>query len=419
VTTSLPSSPVRTKPEEETAVEEDLARNLALDDTDEDAQRRTIEEEAYLAYLENQKRLALNLGANFGPFGGFQLGGGLGPGQTGLGAGVQLGPLGFKLGGGLGLQQSGLGAGLQLGSLGLGASTGFSNGGLGLNANAGLGNNYLGYGNHYSQYRTNEEADSVEESESKTEEEEAYLAYLENQKRLLSLKLGGHFGSLGGFNVGAGLGPGMTGLGANANLGPLGVNLGGGLGFQQTGLGAGVQLGNLGIGASTGYKNYGLGFNGNAGLGNNYLGYGNHYTPYAYHGRTIGGGLGVQLGPLGAGVSAGLGNGGVGFNANAGLGQFTQYGTPAHYSQYWNKRPSTQYGPWVSAPVQSRRLGFGLGANLGPIGAGASAGIGHGQVGLSGGFGFGGKYAKYGSKSHYQQYYAVPNRGPWFGPQHL
>ena len=259
-----------------------------------------------------------------------------------------------------------------------------------------------------------ENSKAEEENESRSEEEEAYLAYLENQKRL-ALKFGANFGSLGGFNLGAGLGPGQTGLGAGAQLGPLGFKLGGGLGLQQTGLGGGVQLGPLGFGASTGFKNYGLGLNANAGLGNNYLGYGNHYTQHAA--RHIGGGLGVKLGGLGAGVSAGLGNGGVGFNANAGLGNFLSYGTPAHYIQYYSKPKYPQYGQWV--PVQSRRLGFGLGANLGPIGAGASAGIGHGQVGLSGGFGFGGNYANYGTKPHYQQYYALPNRGPWFGPNNV
>merc|ERR1712147_446788 len=152
-----------------------------------------------------------------------------------------------------------------------------------------------------------------------------------------ALKFGANFGSLGGFNLGGGLGP------------------------QQTGLGGGVQLGPLGFGASTGYKNYGLGL-----------------------------------------------------NANAGLGNFLSYGTPAHYSQYYSKPTYPQYGPWV--PVQSRKLGFGLGANLGPIGAGASAGIGHGQVGFSGGFGFGGNYGSYGTKPHYQQYYYTPYRGPWFRP---
>ena len=181
-----------------------------------------------------------------------------------------------------------MGAGVQLGSLGLVSSTGFENGGLGFNANAGLGNNYLGYGNHYTQYarhhghekaHSDEETDSKveEETESKTVEEEAYLAYLDNQKRL-ALIFGANFRSLGGFNLGGGLGPGQTGLGAGSQLGPLEFKLGGGLGLGQTVLGGGVQLGPLGFGASTGFKNYGLGLNANAGLGNNYLVYGNQYT---------------------------------------------------------------------------------------------------------------------------------------------
>jgi len=224
-------------------------------------------------------------------------------------------------------------------------------------------------------------------------DQENYQKYVENQQRLAALKF-------------------------QTSLGPFGFGFGGGLGPGQTGLGAGLQLGPIGLGASTGYGNGNLGFNANAGLGSNYLGYGNHYTQYGnQYARHIGAGLGVQLGPLGAGVSTGLGNGGLGFNANAGLGHnFASYGTPAHYSQYYAK-PQVQYGPW--RPIQSRRLGFGLGANLGPIGAGASAGIGYGQVGLSGGLGFGGNYANYGNKNHYQQYYAVPYRGPWFSPNKL
>merc|ERR1712025_1145674 len=98
--------------------------------------------EAYKEYLENQNRLIkLNAAANLGSLAGFSLNGGLGLGQTGLGAGAYLGPLAFQLGGGV-----------QLGSLGLGGSTGFSNGNLGLAANAGLGNNFLSHGNRYTPY---------------------------------------------------------------------------------------------------------------------------------------------------------------------------------------------------------------------------------------------------------------------------
>jgi len=268
--TAVPSSPLRADTEEVAEIEEKQQTDIEA-------------EHEYLEYLENQKRLQANLGFGLGPLG-FKLGGGLGPGQTGAGAALQLGPLGFKLGGGLGLQQSGLGAGLQLGSLGVGASTGFSNGGLGLNANAGFGNNYLGYGNqYYSKYRENPEEKEDEEVEDYNNElEEAYQDLVESQKRFLKLHAAANLGSIGGFNVGGGLGPGQTGFGAGAFLGPLGVKLGGGLGLQQGGLGGGVQLGSLGLGASTGYSNGHLGFGGNAGFGNNFLGHGTKYTPAPY-----------------------------------------------------------------------------------------------------------------------------------------
>jgi hypothetical protein len=325
--------------------EEDIARAVAVEEEESEVEERMSDEEvAYLAYMENQKRfLTGKLGANFGPFGGFNLGGGLGPGQTGLGAGLQLGPLGFKLGGGLGLQQSGLGAGLQLGPLGLGASTGLGNGGLGFNANAGLGNNFLGYGNHFSKYR------ELKDQETESKKKEAYQAYMENQKKLLSGKFGANFGSLGGFNLGGGLGPGQTGLGAGLQLGPLGFKLGGGLGLQQTGLGAGVQLGPFGLGASTGFGNGQFGFNGNAGLGNNFLGHANTYTPAVYANQyykqvksvvprhsnrflpPISAGFGTNFGSLGAGAGAGYTNGQLGFSGGLGLGNFLPYGVRPYY----------------------------------------------------------------------------------------
>ena len=132
--------------------------------------------------------------------------------------------------------------------------------------------------------------------------------------------------------------------------------------------------------------------------------------------RHIGGGLGVNLFGLGAGVSAGLGNRGVHFNGNAGLGNFVHYGTPAHYTQYW-KQP---YFPVTyNQQVESRNIGLGAGGNFGLLGAGASAGIGQGQVGFSGGFGLGGPYANYGTRNHYAQYYTNPQRVPWFNPLYL
>jgi len=107
---------------------------------------------------------------------------------------------------------------------------------------------------------------------------------VESQKRFLKLKLkaAGHLGSIGGFNVGAGLGPGQTGFGAGAYVGPLGFNVGGKLGLQQGGLGGGVQLGPLGLGASSGYSNGHVGFGGNAGFGSNFLMHGTRFTPEPY-----------------------------------------------------------------------------------------------------------------------------------------
>ena len=141
-------------------------------------------------------------------------------------------------------------------------------------------------------------------------------------------------------------------------------------------------------------------------------GLGHHYVEPAplSEGRHLGLGLGVQLGPIGAGASAGLGHGGVGFNSALGYGHnYLVYGSPAHYSQYYAS----------PAPLQSRTVGFGTGLNLGPVGLGASAGIGHGQIGVAGGFGFGGQYSNYGNPAHYQQYHSLPYNGPWFHPGQL
>ena len=122
--------------------------------------------------------------------------------------------------------------------------------------------------------------------------------------------------------------------------------------------------------------------------------------------RHLGLGLGVQLGPVGAGASTGLGWHGLGANALAGYGHnYLQFGQPQHYSQYW-------------APA-SRTLGLGAGIGLGPVGVGASAGLGHGNLGLSAGLGWGGDYSAYGSPAHYQQYYSTPYRGPYFHPSQL
>ena len=130
-------------------------------------------------------------------------------------------------------------------------------------------------------------------------------------------------------------------------------------------------------------------------------------TPHdCIQGRHLGLGLGVQLGPVGAGASTGLGWHGIGANALAGYGHnYLQFGQPQHYSQYW-------------APA-ARTLGLGAGIGLGPVGVGASAGLGHGNLGLSAGLGWGGDYSAYGSPAHYQQYYSTPYRGPYFHPSQL
>merc|ERR1740129_1283710 len=79
-----------------------------------------------------------------------------------------------------------------------------------------------------------------------------------------------------------------------------------------------------------------------------------HYVEPAppQEGRRIGLGLGVQLGPLGAGVSTGLGNAGLGYN-------FLNYGTPAHYSQYYSKPVQVpvhyNYGASLTAQVPNLR----------------------------------------------------------------
>ena len=135
--------------------------------------------------------------------------------------------------------------------------------------------------------------------------------------------------------------------------------------------------------------------------------------------RHLGLGLGLQLGPVGAGASAGLGWHRLGANGLAGYGKnYLQYGQPQHYSQYWSPAPGPVTTPWVPAPT-TRTLGLGGGLNVGPVGVGASAGLGHGNFGFSGGLGWGGDYSAYGSPAHYQQYHSQPYLGPYFHPQQL
>ena len=134
---------------------------------------------------------------------------------------------------------------------------------------------------------------------------------------------------------------------------------------------------------------------------------GHYVEPAPLHERRhLGLGLGLQIGPVGFGVSSGVGKHGVGFNTGAGYGQdYLSYGSPQHYSQYYTS-------------PQSRTFGFGGGLNLGPLGVGASGGVGHGNVGLSAGLGWG-RYSNYGTPQHYQQYYSLPYNGPYFHPGQL
>ena len=170
-----------------------------------------------------------------------------------------------------------------------------------------------------------------------------------------------------------------------------------------------------------------------------------HYVEPAplHEGRHLGLGLGVQVGPVGFGVSSGVGKHGVGFNTNAGYGQdYLSYGSPQHYSQYYTTVPSYRYlppqlqsrtlglnagfnvGPVAASAglntggLSNLGLGLGTGFQVGPVGLGASAGVGQGNVGLSAGLGWG-SYSNYGSPQHYQQYYANPYNGPFFHPAQI
>merc|ERR1712117_838821 len=173
--TAVPSSPLRSDKQEEREMRDTNEEAEGRMSADEDAYK-----EAYIEYLENQVRR-------------FSIG---------------LGPLG-----------------------------------LSLHAPVGYGGNYLGYGHVYNKYnpaafREIEEENLNEDlTDYESKIKDAYLEYLENQKRFIKLNAAANLGSLAGFNLNGGLGLGQTGLGAGAYLGPLAFQLGGGLGLQQTGLG--------------------------------------------------------------------------------------------------------------------------------------------------------------------------------------
>ena len=81
----------------------------------------------------------------------------------------------------------------------------------------------------------------------KEREEIEYMDLLTGQSRYAHLKVAAHLGPLGSVAVGGVLGPGMTGVGA------------------------GAQLGQLGVGGVVGVAGYGLYLQAGAGLGDRYL----------------------------------------------------------------------------------------------------------------------------------------------------
>merc|ERR1711983_731271 len=73
-------------------------------------------------------------------------------------------------------------------------------------------------------------------------------------------------------------------------------------------------------------------------------------------GRHLGLGVGLQLGPVGAGASAGLGWHGLGANGLAGYGSnYLQYGQPQHYTQYWSPARTAIPAPWLRVPAPASR----------------------------------------------------------------
>ena len=155
---------------------------------------------------------------------------------------------------------------------------------------------------------------------------------------------------------------------------------------RHLGLGLGFQVGPVGFGVSSGIGKHGVGFNTNAGYGQDYLSYGSpeHYSQYysspSYRylpqlphlqSRTLGlngalnvgpvaasagfdtgslsnlglgAGTGFNVGPVGLGASAGIGQGNIGLSAGLGWGgQYSNYGSPQHYQQYYANPYSGPY----------------------------------------------------------------------------
>ena len=68
--------------------------------------------------------------------------------------------------------------------------------------------------------------------------------------------------------------------------------------------------------------------------------------PYGYiapHSRNLGGGVGLQLGPVGAGLGGGLGLHGLNFGGGLGFQNYQNYGLPAHYTQYYSRYKKIKY----------------------------------------------------------------------------
>ena len=123
-------------------------------------------------------------------------------------------------------------------------------------------------------------------------------------------------------------------------------------------------------------------------------------------GRHLALGLGLNLGPVGAGASAGLGWHGLG--AGAGLGytgthNYASYGSQPHLATYYARSSSPQsYAAPATSPFHlapsfpaARTVGLGLGANIGPVGAGASAGLANYGLYAGAGLGWGNYYQPY------------------------
>merc|ERR1711997_74460 len=129
------------------------------------------------------------------------------------------------------------------------------------------------------------------------------------------------------------------------------------------------------------------------------------FAAYA-NAASIGLGQGLNVGPVGIGASSGLGNGNIGLSAGLGWGQYSNYGTPQHYQQYYSQ-PFNRNGPVHAVSRQRRHLGLGLGFQVGPVGFGVSSGIGKHGVGFNTNAGYGQDYLSYGSPQHYSQYYTT------------